>query len=127
MKKSKFCECCGKEFVPKQHFKRTKFCSIRCSSIVVRKNKMLKVLEEKKEEYEEIAKRELPKTQTYSILKYEKDGVWAEKEDMFLYENANILECEFCGRKFIFSGKILRNRNFCSAAKSLMLNKQNMF
>lgn len=48
MKKSKFCECCGKEFYPKQHFKRTKFCSIRCSSIVVRKNKMLKVLEEKK-------------------------------------------------------------------------------
>ena len=48
MNKSKFCECCGKEFYPKQHFKRTKFCSIRCSSIVVRKNKMLKVLEEKK-------------------------------------------------------------------------------
>ena len=22
MKKSKFCECCGKEFYPKQHFKK---------------------------------------------------------------------------------------------------------
>lgn len=101
MTKTKECECCGKEFVPKQHFERAKYCSFKCSSIVTRKNKMLKVLEEKKEEYEEIAKRELPKTQTYSILKYEKDGIWVEKEDMFLYENANIETCEICGKKFI--------------------------
>lgn len=101
MKKSKFCECCGKEFVPKQKFERTKYCSLRCSGIVMRKNKMLKNLEENKEHYQEIASRKLPETDTYSILKYEKDGVWAEKDDMFLYENANIETCEICGKKFI--------------------------
>ena len=84
MTKIKECECCGKEFYPKQKFEKTRFCSFRCSSIVMRKNKRLKILEEKKEEYEEIAKRELPKTDTYDRLTVERDGVWATSEDKML-------------------------------------------
>lgn len=103
MKKSKFCECCGKEFIPKQKFEKTKFCSLRCSGIIMRKNKMLKILEEKKEEYAEIAKRELPETDTYDRLTVERDGVWATDESAFDKSN-----------------------ELYSAEKSLMLNKQNI-
>jgi len=114
------CECCGKEFMQKDH--RVRFCSFRCSSIVMRKNKMLEILEENKEKYKEIASRKLPETDTYDRLTVERDGVWAIDKDKFDYENATVLECEICGRKFIFSGKS-NVKKFCSK-KCFYLSRQ---
>ena len=109
----KICECCGNEFLTDEKNKDKKFCSMRCSSIVMRKNKMLSNLKKHYYEYKEIAKRKLPNKNIESKLIYEKDGVWSDSIDKFDYQNKTIVVCKTCMRKFIYSGK--KNiPNFCS-------------
>lgn len=106
--KMKSCQECGKEFESKNN---ARFCSFKCSSSHMARHKHLKIREEHKDEYQEIASRILPdKNQTK----------WKIKNNVF-YKNdddlkGNIFTCKQCGRKFYSYDKSSRRGTptFCS-------------
>lgn len=121
------CYYCGKKYYTSS--KKSKFCSLRCSSKQMRKDVIWKNLNKNKKEYEKIAQRKLPLNNEDDFEWIERNGIYGKSEEDFDYlsYNPNALKtCKQCGRKYISSNNedgYCSRKCFYESKKSYIVKK----